>query len=179
MKIFNTKNKKGFSILEVLAAVFVLSIGITAVLSLMSNSISNSVDSRNSIIASALAQEGAELVRNIRDNNFLGVYGSTDPFYGLGEGDYSVDYVNGIENASSQDDYRLNYDNDGFYVHSASGGIQTRFLRKINVEEDIANSGKKITSMVIWRGTNFPQPSDCNMGSGCIYAEEILTDWGS
>ncbi len=63
------KNKKGFSIGEVMVAAFILITGIVAAVVLTVKSTDNIGDSRRATIASALAQEGAELVRNVRDNN--------------------------------------------------------------------------------------------------------------
>lgn len=60
---------KAFSIGEVILAAFVLTVGIIAMLRLITSSYSNSSASQDMIIAAELAQEGVELVRNIRDNN--------------------------------------------------------------------------------------------------------------
>ncbi|MDO8529622.1 MAG: dockerin type I domain-containing protein [bacterium] len=65
-----TSKARGFSLIEVMIACFVLTVGILAMIDLMAISIRNSIGARDQIIASELAQEGMELVRNIRDNNF-------------------------------------------------------------------------------------------------------------
>ena len=62
-------SKKGFSLIEVLISLLILSTGIAAVVLLMMQSIRSSQTSRDQIIASMLAQEGIELMRNYRDNN--------------------------------------------------------------------------------------------------------------
>jgi len=61
--------KKGFSIGEVLIAAFILTVGVVSAVTLLTRSIVDTIDSRNLVIASQLAQEGTELVRNQRDNN--------------------------------------------------------------------------------------------------------------
>ena len=63
--------RAGFSIAEVVVAVFVISTGLLAIISLIINSLNYSMLSRDQVIASQLAQEGIELVRNVRDNNIF------------------------------------------------------------------------------------------------------------
>ncbi|MBP7060382.1 MAG: hypothetical protein KBA91_00195 [Candidatus Moranbacteria bacterium] len=72
--LINQKNKKqlcGFSLPEVLLAVFVLSIGVTTIVAVMTGSLRTSLSNNDVIVATGLAQEGVELVRNVRDNDFL------------------------------------------------------------------------------------------------------------
>lgn len=168
------RNKKGFSLLEVLGAIFVLSFGIMAVLSLISNSARNSIDSRDHVVAAGLAQEGLELVRNIRDNNFF----SGDTFDNIGNGDgQCIDFASGALVSSCNN--RLYYrSSPAAYLHgSGSGRAETKFYRKIIVS-DYGSNGKFLTSMVIWSGSSFPDKSDCNAASQCVYAEDVLTSWG-
>ncbi len=63
------KNKKGFSIGEVMIAVFILTFGIISTVFLSARSIATISDSRKAVIAASLAQEGVELTRSVRDNN--------------------------------------------------------------------------------------------------------------
>jgi Tfp pilus assembly protein PilV len=63
------KKTKGFSIGEVMVAVFIMLVGIVGAIMLTARSIQDLGDSRESIVATLLAQEGTELVRNLRDNN--------------------------------------------------------------------------------------------------------------
>ena len=57
--------------MEMMIAAFVLTVGITGALNLIVSVMRNSMNTRNAVIASGLAQEGIELIRNIRDNNML------------------------------------------------------------------------------------------------------------
>lgn len=68
--IFND-NKKSFSIIGVVIAMQILVIGILAIISLASSAMMLAKTESNKIIAMGLAQEGMEIVRNIRDGNFL------------------------------------------------------------------------------------------------------------
>jgi len=63
-------NKKAFSIIEVMIAIFVFAFGLTSVFAMLSWSIRMSDYSRNLIIASHLADEQLELFKNIRDSNY-------------------------------------------------------------------------------------------------------------
>ncbi len=63
------KKEKGFSIGEVMVAMFILLVGIVDAIFLTVRSVSGLHDSRDAVIATLLAQEGVELVRNVRDNN--------------------------------------------------------------------------------------------------------------
>lgn len=66
-----SKKLRAFSLGEVLIAAFVLTTGILAVVGLITFSYRNSVDTQDLIIASELAQEGVEVVRNVRDNSIV------------------------------------------------------------------------------------------------------------
>ena len=62
----NSKNKKlfrkGFSLIEVLVSLTILSVGIVAVMGMFSAGIQTSLTAKSQIIASGLAQELVELV---------------------------------------------------------------------------------------------------------------------
>ncbi len=60
----------GFSIIEVLVGIFVFSLGLVSIYALLAASLSINERNKNSIIASNLAREQIELIRNIRDTNY-------------------------------------------------------------------------------------------------------------
>jgi len=74
LKIFK-KNKlvqsQGFTVVEALIAVAVTSIGLVAILGVTVYALSISRVSPDEVIAANLAQEGIEVIRNIRDTNLL------------------------------------------------------------------------------------------------------------
>lgn len=165
------RNKKGFSFLEVMITIAVLSAGILAALTLVANSIGNAMKARDSIIASSLAQEGVELVRNIRDNNYL--TDPSDPFVDLIDGDnYSISYDTPLSSGVS---YRLN-DVGGFYSHSA-GGTSTKFYRKIKIDTYDADASEKMITGVVWWDGNANDPADCVIAKKCVHVEDVLTEW--
>lgn len=184
MKVKINKNQKykAFSFVEVMISVFVAAVGLIAVISLMTGTLNNSIDSRNQVIAALLAQEGAELVRNIRDSNWE----SENPngsFDHMANGNdrkidnnyaYPGDIVSGAP-------YDLKINAAGFYAHS--GITDTKFQRRIVIIDECDGVcgtnpviGRRITSLVSWNG-NIP-PAECNTISKCAYSQAVLTTYG-
>jgi hypothetical protein len=75
------KNKKAFSLLESILSVFLVSMGLVVSIKLLTLGVSQSMKNRDQFTASLLAQEGVELVRNIRDNNWVDNDPTTGSFY--------------------------------------------------------------------------------------------------
>ncbi len=74
MKIlFSTKQKKirgnGFTVLEAIVAIMILSLAVSGAFSSVRQSLSQSILAKDEVKAFYLAQEGVEVVRNMRDNN--------------------------------------------------------------------------------------------------------------
>ena len=68
----NFKNtKSGFSIIEIIIWIFIFSLGIASVYMLLSSSLNVNSLNKNTIIAWNLAREQLEIVKNMRDNNYL------------------------------------------------------------------------------------------------------------
>lgn len=63
--------KKAFSIIEIIIWIFVFSLGISAIYMVISSSLDLNIYNKNQIIAWNLAREWIELVRNIRDSNYV------------------------------------------------------------------------------------------------------------
>ena len=66
----NTKNKKAFSIIEILVWIFIFSLWIASVYAIINSTLRVNDYNKNYIIASNLAREQIEQVRNIRDSNY-------------------------------------------------------------------------------------------------------------
>lgn len=62
---------KGFTLIETLVAITVLAIALVGPFTAIQNALMSSYTARDQLIASALAQEGLEYIRSIRDNNYL------------------------------------------------------------------------------------------------------------
>lgn len=65
------KNKKGFGLVEMVMAMTILAIALVALMNLMTYLIAASKVNQDRIVALNLAREGVEIVRNVRDGNWL------------------------------------------------------------------------------------------------------------
>jgi prepilin-type N-terminal cleavage/methylation domain-containing protein len=164
-------SRQGFSLMEVMLVVFILGTTLTVFIQVISGSIRHSADSRDTIIAASLAQEGVELVKNIRDNNWAD---KADGFLGtniINSGSYAVNY-NSLS-LSNPGTGRLKW-NGSYY--NTSDGTDTKFSRRIVISG--IGETRIVTSYVIWGGSSFPAIADCNAASKCVYAQITLTKWG-
>ena len=64
------KTNKWFSIIEILVAIFIFSLWLVSVYAIISSTLKLNDYNKNHIIASNLAREQIELIKNIRDSNF-------------------------------------------------------------------------------------------------------------
>jgi len=173
MKI-KTKNKRGFSLVEVLFALLVLSIGVASIAALMAGNIKTAVVAKDQVIAAELAQEGIELVVNLKSNKDIGGSFTTET---SSNASYHVDindnFAQFISSASSSfPDQVLNL-KDEHYLHT-SAGVETKFHRRISLTVTAPPNGSvNVTSQVAWGGSF---PADCNMGNRCVSVDAVLPD---
>ncbi len=177
--------------MEVIFSVFILSVGLVAVIGLIVSSIKNSMDSRNHIIASQLAQEGVELIRNIRDNNWAsGAPGGS--FDRLNQNSFCrIDYNDDpltwstVDNnycslGNTSDPYVLSYVGNYYQWENLSAN-KTKFTRRIAVidtDPGPDDAERLIYSIVSWDGDyKTVSPGPCNTSNKCVYAEAKLTKW--
>jgi len=71
MKIKKIKNQKGFTVLESIVAIMILSLAISGVFAAVQRGLSQSIIAKDEVKAFYLAQEAVEIIRNKRDNNQL------------------------------------------------------------------------------------------------------------
>jgi len=149
------KNNAGFTLLEIIVAMGVIISVLTSALVLITLTVNSTKTSKSKIIAISLSQEGLEIVRNIRDNNWL--IGKRTPLTwrdGLGDDsgpiDYRAQYNSSGLLAFSTTPLRLD---NGFYQYDS--GNNTLFYRKITIEH-IGNNQIRVISEVTWseRGRN-------------------------
>ena len=141
---------KGFTLLEVLVAMFVLVMGVLGVFGLISRTVTFNSSVNSQLVASYLAQEGLELVRNIRDANFLKIHkipewegawndGLTSCSSGCG-----ADYDDTVLGDFKTTPLKLN---NGFYTYDA--GTDTIFTREIVIDSTVADV-LKVSVDVFW-----------------------------
>ena len=75
----NPQTQSGFTLVEALVSVLVLSASLVAITSLLTRAIQATIISQDYLIASKLAQEGLEMVRVKRNNNLIARAAAADP----------------------------------------------------------------------------------------------------
>ncbi len=118
--------KKGFTVIEVLVALVLLTVGAGGAFALLSRTISFTSAVNGRLVATYLAQEGIEIVRNIRDTNWLEGEALNE---GISDGDWRVDYTE-AELSNPYDDEFLKL-SGGIYQYVL--GDDTTFKRNITI----------------------------------------------
>lgn len=132
-------NKKGFTLVETIVAIGVISVGFVGALVILSKSSSQAGVLKERIIAAHLAEEGIEVVRNIRDSNWLSSNPNASWRDGLDDtplGDDTpkaiVDYNSESITLAPSSQWCLSYVLDnGFYKYKHSASCNTTFKRHI------------------------------------------------
>ncbi len=152
----------GFTLIEIMVAIAVMSIGVVGVYSLVSTVAKASAINSDRFIASELAREGMEIVRNIRDRNWLR-WDNWDSDLDACDNGCEIDYNDDAPQPFS--DRYLLIDIDGFYNYQS--GKASRFKRKVTIiaQPQVLN----IEVEIIWRSFDDAEK---------IYEnEEKLYDW--
>lgn len=148
----------GFALIEVVTAVAIISFSMLGIFSLLVFNQKIYLDTKNKFTGIMLSQEGAELVRNVRDSNWLAGLAFND---GLDPGSFSINPI--ISGQNIKDSIQSITDiNDINAVLKYSGGVyrhdlgtDTIFSRAITIENidepgGAAVDGLKVTSLVQW-----------------------------
>lgn len=136
----------GFTMIELVIALFVLSVAITGVYNAFSIMVVATSQMSDRFTAAYLAQEGIEIVRNIRDNNWLqgndwnnGLSSANMDCSNGCEADYKTGTLAGTGlipyGGSGNYLYIEHIDNNNFYSYQ-SNGTETKFKRKITITPD-------------------------------------------
>lgn len=174
--------KKGFTLVEALVALSILIVGIISGFILVTKALYNVTIIQDRLTASFLAQEGIELVRQIRDTNYLKkLKGETNNWDdGLNTGDNIVIVNTNTDSVTLRfssdplyDPYLYYHPTTGFYDHDSSGS-KTTFQRVINISPNPMNNDEiKVQSIVTWKSRNI----SFEIGKGGIVAEDHLFNW--
>ncbi len=171
MQINDSKNKnKGFTLIEVIVAIFVITVGVLAAYNIIQQIMIYNHQAEDRLTAAYLAKEGIEIVRNIRDKNWLqgdgwddGLIPSTGANCNTGNGCFcEADYsdLTLFSYCGGASPNFLNIESGNFYGYNS--GSQTKFTRKI----EINSTGDLLQVVVVvgWEGKS-------------VTAQENLYDW--
>ncbi|HZZ99217.1 MAG TPA: prepilin-type N-terminal cleavage/methylation domain-containing protein [Candidatus Paceibacterota bacterium] len=155
------KNNRGFTLIEVLVSLAILTIAIIPALYLSNSAANVGFAVRDNFIAAGLAQEGIEVVRAIRDTNWFNGRAFDS---GLADGSYRLEW-NSTSLLALGANPPLNID-DGLYTYDS--GTPSVFSRSITITK--VNSGElKVVSTVTWQ----TRTNDTKT----VSAEDHLFDW--
>jgi type II secretory pathway pseudopilin PulG len=139
------KNQSGQTIIETIVSVFVLTLALVTGLGLAVYSSSNAIRSRDQIIATNLAREGLEVVRMLRDSNWLAAGNQpsvldlnnacTFPTSNNGNGSTTkpcfpegLTEPTNLKISAETTDYRILLDDNNNYSLASSNGIRDYLL---------------------------------------------------
>lgn len=163
------QNKNGFSIIEVIVAIGIIVVGIIPIISLFNQNLRNEIKNKNILIATYLANESIEIVRQQRDNNWFKIPPDTW-MTDIPVGDVIVSLVNSNDiregwtiETPGVDKKRVYLSSDGSYIQS-NGAIlgsweKTPFERYLTINTGtpgclgVGLDCMEVTSHVLFNGT--------------------------
>lgn len=166
-----SRNSGGFTLVETLVAIAIFTVSIVALMSVLGSGISNTNYAKQKIIASYLAQEGIEYMRNMRDANVL--YGGGNGWNNFKSGLAPCNVGNGcsfdtvfphdVSICNNPNECKL-YINNGSY--NTTTGTDSGFVRKIWATSSA-------DEVIIYSKVEWTQGS----GNYNITFSEYLFDW--
>lgn len=191
----NKFKQKGFTLIETLIAILILSISIGGILSLAAGSFYSVRYARNQIVANNLLQESLEYVRNTRDSSFIqgvsweswqdifkvnssGVYtgGSSDGCFSS-DGCIVDVYTSSakIKQCPGACSYIMYYPDNAFYGYNHSypfsvitAAYQTTFIRTIRMSVSSDPNQIIVTGSISWLNNANPKT---------ISQQMLITNW--
>ena len=159
-KVFENKTKQGFTFVEVLVSLFILTVGVGGAFAAIRTFTMASNVNNSRLTASYLGQEGVEIIRNIRDTNWLQARADSNVSWddGIDEGDWQVDYQTetlsdtnfetcGGTNCMSYNGQVLNEDSNGFFSYAS--GDDTPFRREVSITK-LSSDRIEVSVTVMW-----------------------------
>lgn len=156
------KDQRGSTLIELMAAFFVIAMGLMGAMALTTNNLKNETIGANRLIATNLAREGVELARSIRDTNW-----QTGATWDQGlQGGSATDHCTVLNNsrlafvstscaAVFDNRFRLYKSTDGVYTTNTAD-TPTPFYRKVIFDP---------ICLVVGSPETTPTTSNCPVGS--------------
>jgi len=149
MKKIHQKTKKiyqrGFTLVESMIAVGLIVTGVMGILTLISRSLGFSGLAYNRLVAANLAQEGVEVVRNMRDTNWLNQQTWDN---GLSDGTYQVTYASQTLQGYADQPLLLD-ENTGLFNYET--GKEMLYKRKIELTH-MSRNELRVRVTISWIG---------------------------
>jgi len=153
----------GYTLIEALVSFLLLVVAITPAILLATSSVNIASAIQNNIIAANLAQEGVEVIRAIRDTNWL----NDDSFdTDLAAGQYELQWDSLIPTVYNAPGRFITLTGDGLYSYDPTG-TQTIFKRRITITKP-SGVELQVVSEVTWQDRR---------GSKNVTVEDHLFDW--
>ena len=148
MCLNNKRTNKGFTLLELMAVTMIISIGLIGVMNLINQISLNSRLTRSKLTAAYLAQEGIEVVRNIRDTNWVENAPQWDD--GISAGTFGLDYqtISLPDSLCGNGNSFLKFKDEYFF--NCTTGSATKFKRTVNIQKS-GNNYISVLVKVTWR----------------------------
>ena len=175
--LFQQKNHKGFTLIETLVSILIFSAALLSLMAIAGKGIGETEVAKEETVAHYLAQEGLEVVRNVRDTNYLNS-AAWDANFGTMcayPNTCNVSYNGGtstptLETCTSNCQVAENA--NGQFVDAPGSGYSP-YTRKIYVTGTIApgqtaTGEYKVTSVVTWTSKSIPRT---------VVLETLLTQW--
>lgn len=160
MNLLNQYNHKGFTLIETLFAILIFSASLVSLMAIAGRGIAAANTAREQTVAHYLAQEGIEVVRNVRDTNFINGGWDADFTQCIETDPCQLDYGSGITTptliqcANPTDGCVID---ESFDAYVNGGGTPTPYFRKIYIEAgalDPINGGVneyQVVSKISWK----------------------------
>ncbi|MCK9445579.1 prepilin-type N-terminal cleavage/methylation domain-containing protein [bacterium] len=155
------KKEKGFTLLEMLISIMIITIGIFGTYSAVLKYTKATQQARENLTAVYLCQEGIEIIKNIRDSNWISAVSWDTGLTACNSG-CEIDYekkggdgtTNGLTTWSSPGNFLYIDETTGLYKYEhTSADIETPWTRKITIDNGTTDI-LKITVLVTWGSNN-------------------------
>jgi prepilin-type N-terminal cleavage/methylation domain-containing protein len=146
-------NKKGFTLIEMVVSVFIITVAVVSIVQATTKHIQQTKFEKEAYVAALLGQEGIEIIKNIRDTNWV-ISSSWDTGLTSCASGCQADYDDVSLSAYSSSSYLYIEGSTKFYKYIVSplaADTKTIYTRKITIDTGTTDV-LKITVDVYWRG---------------------------